>query len=165
LGFQFSPRLADIGESRFWRLDRAADYGALNGLASRRLNSKLITQNWDDFLRVAGSIKMGKVSASELIRTLQRGSKRSLLAQALGELGRIPKTLHLLTFIDDPCYRRWFIAVMKRRCLLAASTRALPTRAFTSLAFGRKDAGPLTRAFASLKNSSTPIPLASCAQA
>ena len=106
LGFQFSPRLADIGESRFWRLDRAADYGALNGLASHRLNSKLITQNWDDFLRVAGSIKMGKVSASELIRTLQRGSKRSLLAQALGELGRIPKTLHLLTFIDDPCYRR-----------------------------------------------------------
>jgi TnpA family transposase len=91
LGFQFSPRLADIGESRFWRLDRPADYGALNGLASHRLNSKLITQNWDDFLRVAGSIKMGKVSASELIRTLQRGSKRSLLAQALGELGRIPK--------------------------------------------------------------------------
>jgi TnpA family transposase len=43
---------------------------------------------------------------SELIPTLQRGSKRSLLAQALGELGRIPKTLHLLTFIDDPCYRR-----------------------------------------------------------
>ena len=34
----------------------------LNGLASHRLNSKLITQNWDDFLRVAGSIKMGKVS-------------------------------------------------------------------------------------------------------
>jgi TnpA family transposase len=25
LGFQFSPRLADIGESRFWRIDRAAD--------------------------------------------------------------------------------------------------------------------------------------------
>ena len=38
LGFQFSPRLADIGESRFWRLDRAADYGALNGLASHHLN-------------------------------------------------------------------------------------------------------------------------------
>jgi TnpA family transposase len=34
LGFQFSPRLADIGESRFWRLDRTADYGPLNGLAA-----------------------------------------------------------------------------------------------------------------------------------
>ena len=56
LGFQFSPRLADIGESRFWRLDRTANYGALNGLASHRINPKLITQNWDDFLRVAGSL-------------------------------------------------------------------------------------------------------------
>jgi Tn3 transposase DDE domain-containing protein len=37
LGYQFSPRLADIGESRFWRLDRTANYGALNGLASHRV--------------------------------------------------------------------------------------------------------------------------------
>ena len=46
LGFQFSPRLAGIGESRFWRLDRTANYGALNGLARHRLNSKPIIQNW-----------------------------------------------------------------------------------------------------------------------
>jgi TnpA family transposase len=83
-------------------------------LASQRLNPKLITQNWDDFLRVAGSIKMGKVGASELIRALQRGTKRSLLARALGELGRIPKTLHLLTFIDDPCYRRDILTQLNR---------------------------------------------------
>jgi TnpA family transposase len=25
LGYQFSPRLADIGESRFWRIDRAIE--------------------------------------------------------------------------------------------------------------------------------------------
>jgi TnpA family transposase len=28
LGYQFSPRLADIGGSRFWRVDQKADYGA-----------------------------------------------------------------------------------------------------------------------------------------
>ena len=38
LGYQFSPRLADLGESRFWRIDPAADYGALNGLARQRIN-------------------------------------------------------------------------------------------------------------------------------
>ena len=27
LGYQFSPRLADLGEARFWRIDPAADYG------------------------------------------------------------------------------------------------------------------------------------------
>ena len=106
LGFQFSPRLADIGESRFWRINPTANYGALNGLARQRINFGLIHQNWDDLLRVAGSLKMGKISASELIRMLQRGAKRSTLAKAIGELGRIPKTLHLLTYIDDPNYRR-----------------------------------------------------------
>jgi hypothetical protein len=40
---------------------------------------QVLQNSWDDFLRVAGSIKMGKVSASELIRTLQQGSKRSLV--------------------------------------------------------------------------------------
>ena len=33
LGYQFSPRVADLGEARFWRLDPTADYGVLNTLA------------------------------------------------------------------------------------------------------------------------------------
>jgi TnpA family transposase len=39
LGYQFSPRLADLGEASFWRLDPRADYGVLNGLARRALNT------------------------------------------------------------------------------------------------------------------------------
>ena len=48
LGYQFSPRLADIGEARFWRLDPTADYGVLNTIARARVNTKLIARNWDD---------------------------------------------------------------------------------------------------------------------
>ena len=70
LGYQFSPRIADIGETRFWRIDESANYGALNGLARNRVNTELIANNWDDLLRVAGSLKLGTVSASELMRTL-----------------------------------------------------------------------------------------------
>ena len=114
LGFQFSPRLADIGESRFWRINPTTHYGGLNGLARQRINPELIRQNWDDMLRVAGSLKMGKVSASELIRMLQRGTKRSTLARAIGELGRISKTLHLLAYIDDPSYRRRILTQLNR---------------------------------------------------
>ncbi|MBV9323038.1 MAG: Tn3 family transposase [Chloroflexi bacterium] len=29
LGYRFSPRLADLGDARLWRLSRTADYGAL----------------------------------------------------------------------------------------------------------------------------------------
>ncbi len=34
LGYQFSPRLADAGEAVFWRADKAANYGALDKLAT-----------------------------------------------------------------------------------------------------------------------------------
>jgi TnpA family transposase len=69
LGYQFSPRLADIGGTRFWRVDGKADYGVLDDLASHRVNVALIVQRWEDLLRLAGSLKLGTVQAAGLIRT------------------------------------------------------------------------------------------------
>ncbi len=106
LGYQFSPRLADLGDSRFWRLDPRANYGALDGVARHRVNADLIAAHWEDLLRVAGSLQLGTVSASELLRALGAGGRPTGLARAIGELGRLPKTLHLLAFIDDETYRR-----------------------------------------------------------
>ena len=59
LGYQFSPRLADAGESVFWRIDKDADYGALNELARGCINTHRIEQHWDDMMRIAGSLKLG----------------------------------------------------------------------------------------------------------
>ena len=42
LGYQFSPRLADIGGARFWRVDGKADYGPLDALAAHTINLPLI---------------------------------------------------------------------------------------------------------------------------
>jgi TnpA family transposase len=55
LGYQFSPRIADIGGARFWRIDPKADYGPLNNFASHKSEE----QYWDDLLRLAGSLKLG----------------------------------------------------------------------------------------------------------
>ena len=38
LGFRFCPSLADIGGTRFWRVDPKADYGELNSLARQRVS-------------------------------------------------------------------------------------------------------------------------------
>ena len=114
LGYQFSPRLADIGEARFWRLDPTADYGVLNGIARSRVNTKLIARNWDDLLRVAGSLHQGTVSASELMRSILRSKRPSTLARAIGALGRIPKTLYMLAYIDDEHYRRRILTQLNR---------------------------------------------------
>jgi len=114
LGYQFSPRLADIGEARFWRLDPTADYGVLNTIARARVNTKLIIRNWDDLLRVAGSLHQGTVSASELMRSILRSKRPSTLARAIGALGRIPKTLYMLAYIDDESYRRRILTQLNR---------------------------------------------------
>ncbi len=114
LGYQFSPRLADLGEMRLWRIDALSDYGVLNGLAKNQISSPLITHNWDDFLRVAGSLKLGTVSGSEIMQTLQSGANPSTLSKAIGELGRIAKTLYILAYIDDEAYRRRILTQLNR---------------------------------------------------
>lgn len=111
---KFYPRLADIGKARFWRLDSQADYGVLDKLSRQRVNTKLIEDNWDDLLRVAGSLKLGTVSAIDIMRTLQRASKPSTLAKALGELGRVSKTLYLLNYVNDENYRRRILTQLNR---------------------------------------------------
>jgi TnpA family transposase len=69
LGYQFSPRISDAGEARFWRIDRAADYGLLDDLSRRNtIKTEIIRDNWEDILRVAGSLKLGTVKASDLVR-------------------------------------------------------------------------------------------------
>ena len=101
LGYQFSPRIADVGGARFWRVDPKADYGVLNGLAANKINTRLIAEHWDDLLRLAGSLKLGVVRAAGLTRTLQTNDRPTRLARALQELGRLVKTLYLLRYVDD----------------------------------------------------------------
>jgi TnpA family transposase len=114
LGYRFSPRLADIGGTRFWRIDPKADYGQLNWIARQRVNLQLIAAHWDDLLRLAGSLKLGRVPATGIMRTLQVGDRPTRLAQALAEFGRIDKTLHSLTYIDDENRRRATLTQLNR---------------------------------------------------
>ncbi len=114
LGYQFSPRLADIGSARFWRIDTAANYGALDELACQRINTERIESHWDDMLRIAGSLKLGTVNAAELVRSLLKSDRPSGLTQAIINLGRIPKTIYLLNFIDDETYRRRILVQLNR---------------------------------------------------
>ena len=114
LGYRFSPRLADIGGSRFWRIDPKADYGELNEISRHRLSLRRITPHWDDMLRLAGSLQLGRVPATGIMRTLQVGDHPTRLAQAIAEFGRIDKTLHSLNMLDDETKRRGTLSQLNR---------------------------------------------------
>lgn len=114
LGYQFSPRLRDIGKTRFWRVDKKARYGLLNQVARHPINIERIIESWDDLLRVAGSLKLGLLSASDFMKTLQAGKGTSRLGKAIAEVGRLTKTLYLLHYIDEPDYRRRILLQLLR---------------------------------------------------
>jgi TnpA family transposase len=57
---------------------------------------------------------MGAISASELTRSLLRSNRPSTLARAIGELGRVAKTLYLLSYLDDETYRRRILTQLNR---------------------------------------------------
>ncbi|MDB5743141.1 MAG: Tn3 family transposase [Polaromonas sp.] len=114
LGYRFSPRLADIGGTRFWRIDTDADYGELDALARQSVSLGKILANWDDLLHLAGSLKLGRMPATGVIRTLQVGDRPTELALALAEFGRIEKMLHTLNYIDDENRRRVILRQLNR---------------------------------------------------
>ncbi|MBR8851010.1 hypothetical protein J0X08_05164 (plasmid) [Klebsiella variicola] len=88
LGYQFSPRLADAGEAVFWRIDKNAHYGALDELARGCVELPRIESHWDEMMRASGSLKLGTIHASELVRSLLRSTRPSGLAQAIMEVGQ-----------------------------------------------------------------------------
>ena len=101
-----SPRIRDMADQRLYRIDRAARYQHIEPLFSGTLNQDLILRRWDDLLRVAGSVKMGWVTASLLIGKLQSYRRQNALIRALQEYGRLIKTIHIVRCLDSPEYRR-----------------------------------------------------------
>jgi len=101
LGYRFSPRIADIGSARYWRIDSSADYGPLNDIARHRINTKLIAEHWDDLLRLAGSLNLGLVQATKA-RIATNWPGQLLIAEACN-IGMEP-----LTRNDVPASRGTF---------------------------------------------------------
>ena len=114
LGYRFSPRLADIGSQRLWRMDMNADYRELNVISSNKIRLNRVELHWEDILRLIGSLRLGKLSAINAMKTLQTGSKPTSLSRAIAEIGRIDKTIHLLTYIDDEEKRRMILKQLNR---------------------------------------------------
>jgi TnpA family transposase len=106
LGFEYRPLLADLPETKLWRINPSADYGPLRQAARGKVDVDRIRQHWPDILRIVGSVHTGAVSAHDVIRMLNPGGKPTQLGDALAHYGRIFKTLHVLSYVDDEAYRR-----------------------------------------------------------
>jgi len=107
LGMRFSPRIRDLGAARLYRLrDDFERYPNLEGRLTGQVDLAVLEEGWDELLRVAGSLKLGYVTASLLISKLQEYPRQNRLTRLLKEHGRLAKTIHALRYLESEAYRR-----------------------------------------------------------
>jgi TnpA family transposase len=110
-GLQLSPRIRDLGKITLYRTGPNADfvraYHNAGPLLTRRLDSDLITEHWDDLLRLAGSLKFGHATASLIVGKLSRSDRQqNAFAAALKEWGALRRTIYAARYLADETYRR-----------------------------------------------------------
>jgi TnpA family transposase len=106
LGFRFAPRLADLLDHTLYRVEPLEVSGSLSNLITGRVSKRAIVENWDGIRRAVASIRQGTVSASLLMRKLASYPRQNRLAQGLCEMGKIEKTLFILTYLPDEAMQR-----------------------------------------------------------
>jgi TnpA family transposase len=107
LGLRFSPRIRDIGKKSLYRLNKDNSYLNLDILLKgNNINQSLILERWDDILRVAGSLKLGWVTASLFVGKLQSFPQQNNLLRAVQEYGKLIKTIFILRYLNREEYRR-----------------------------------------------------------
>jgi TnpA family transposase len=108
-----------------YRAKRGTDYGLLNPVLRRSVRADLIVGQWDEINRVAASLNDGLVPPSLLVAKLQSLRRQNRLQQAIQELGRLPKTRHILSYIDDPSFRRRVLVGLNKQERMHSMARAV----------------------------------------
>ncbi|MEM6550281.1 MAG: Tn3 family transposase [Pseudomonadota bacterium] len=106
LDFRFAPRIRDLPDKRLYIFDGAPPTPTLSPLIARHIRHEHIQAHWPDISCLAASIKVGHVSAAQAVATLSATGRQNALAAALGEIGRIERTIFTLEWMLDPDLRR-----------------------------------------------------------
>lgn len=104
LNIAFAPRIKNIHHQYLYSLRNKNIYANLSYpiLPKKKASIKLVEKYWDDILRLAASIKLGEVTASQVFSRLNSYSRTdNPLYLALKEFGRIIKSHYILRYVDD----------------------------------------------------------------
>ncbi|MFI5652862.1 Tn3 family transposase [Streptomyces anulatus] len=110
LGFELMPRIRNWKDLVFFRPTKQTGYvhiDALFGPPGRNvIDWDLIESHFKDLMRVALSVREGKISSVLLLRRLRSGSHKNAHYAAFREVGRVIRTIQLLRYLTDPQMRR-----------------------------------------------------------
>lgn len=128
LGINLMPRMRGLKRLLFFRSDGKTHYRHIDRLFTESINWGIIDTHLPDMLRIALSIKAGKITPSTILRRLGTRSRKNKLYFAFRELGRVIRTIFLLKYIGD---------VKIRKMVHAATNKSEEFNYFTQwLSFG-----------------------------
>ncbi len=103
---ELAPRIARVHEQTLYKLDRGKVYTHLDPILKGTIKPHVVREAWDDVVRVMASIKTGTATASLILHRLGSYARQNRIHQALAEIGRAEKTMHILRTADSEAYRR-----------------------------------------------------------
>jgi TnpA family transposase len=106
MGIKLMPRMRGLSDAVFYRPNKVARYKHIDALFQDEVDWDLIATHAHDMIQVALSIQAGRVMPSMLLRKLSSYNRKSLLYRAFRELGRVERTLFLLSYISNTEVRR-----------------------------------------------------------
>jgi len=106
LGIQLMPRIKKNKVLTMYQPDTSKDYKHIQEIFGEPINWKLIQTHLPDMLRVALSIKAGKLTPSAILKKLGSHSRKNKLYYAFRELGRAVRTGFMLQYYHDPELRK-----------------------------------------------------------
>jgi len=106
LGFSFMPRLKDLPDQRLYKFDNSIDMGEFESVFESPIDLALISEQWDQLVRVAASLRNKVAPAHVVLHRLVNAAPSDRVAKALTALGRLVKTVYLMGYIADPALRR-----------------------------------------------------------
>ena len=105
LGLSFAPRPRDFPDRRLACFGSPKQWTTLAPIIGKPINEDVIRQHWGDIMRLAASIRDQSLKPSAILRKLGACRQQNRLYLALGEIGRIERTLFMLDWIENAALR------------------------------------------------------------
>ena len=106
MGYSFSPRIRDLPDKRLYVFGNSPMTPTLSTMISRRVRESQIYNNWPEIQRLSATIHTGTMTAAHAMTALSATTRQGNLANALGEIGRIERSILMLEWMLQPALRR-----------------------------------------------------------
>jgi TnpA family transposase len=108
LSIFYAPRIKDLADQRLFYFDKndKKTFNHIGRLLVAKANTHLIKARWDNVIDLVMAVEQGFTPAARVLRKLQAAGEHHDLYRALQELGRIAKTIYLLSYLTSPELRR-----------------------------------------------------------